>query len=289
MGFVFAIVCSFFNAVVDALRKKLVQGSNEYIAFWGLVLFSLPVFLIAVFLTGWPEIGRNFYIVVPIGVVINIVASLMIFKALKVSPLSLTIPFLAFTPVFLILTSFLMLREIPNVYGLIGIILVTLGAYTLNISKAKEGFWEPIKAIKKERGSFYALIVSFIFSIGANIDKIAIKNSSPTAYPLVFYLTILIVMSLIIFSRFKIKDIISATRNNFKLYIAAGVFLGLAIIFQLLSVARILVAYTISIKRAGFIFAVIFGYLFFKEKEFGSRFLGAIVMVIGVLLITLLG
>jgi len=185
MGFVFAIIASFLHSIVDAIRKKLTQNSNEYLAYWGLTLFSVPVFLISIIFTGWPKLTLTFYLIIPVALLLNIVSFLMLFKALKISPLSLTIPFLAFTPVFLILTSYLMLRELPNFYGIFGIIFITLGAYILNISKIKEGFWGPIKAIGREKGSLYVLIVAFLWSILSNIDKIGLRNSSPTAYLLI--------------------------------------------------------------------------------------------------------
>jgi len=96
-------------------------------------------------------------------------------------------------------------------------------------------------------------------------------------------------LTLIVFLKFNKTQILKTAKNDLKFFLAAGLLYGLASIIQLLSLAKIYVAYTISIKRAGLIFAVIFGYLFFKEKQIGARLLGATIMVIGVLLITLLG
>jgi uncharacterized membrane protein len=48
------------------------------------------------------------------------------------------------------------------------------------------------------------------------------------------------------------------------------------------------VAYVISIKRTSVIISILFGYLIFKEKGIKERLLGAVIMVIGVLFITLL-
>jgi len=55
----------------------------------------------------------------------------------------------------------------------------------------------------------------------------------------------------------------------------------------MLAINLTLVAYVISIKRLSIIFSVIFGFLLFKEKGFKERLTGAIIMVLGVILITL--
>jgi len=55
----------------------------------------------------------------------------------------------------------------------------------------------------------------------------------------------------------------------------------------MLAISLILVVYVISIKRASVIFGVLWGYLIFNEKRIKERFTGALVMVIGVALITM--
>jgi len=53
------------------------------------------------------------------------------------------------------------------------------------------------------------------------------------------------------------------------------------------AISLTLVAYVIAIKRTSVIISVIFGHSIFKEKGIKERLLGAIIMVIGVLFITL--
>jgi len=48
-----------------------------------------------------------------------------------------------------------------------------------------------------------------------------------------------------------------------------------------------IVSYVISIKRTSILFTVLFGFFIFKERNIRSRLMGAIIMILGVLLITL--
>jgi len=103
-------------------------------------------------------------------------------RALSISPLSLTIPFLAFTPLFMLLTGWVVLREVPNAQGVAGILLIVAGAYAINIDKIRGGVLAPFKAIAREPGSRLMLIVAFIWSISSVYDKVATVNSSPAFY-----------------------------------------------------------------------------------------------------------
>ncbi len=50
----------------------------------------------------------------------------------------------------------------------------------------------------------------------------------------------------------------------------------------MLAIQLTLVSYVIAIKRAGMVLAVVFGYLFFKEKHLRARLTGAVLMAAGV-------
>ena len=50
-----------------------------------------------------------------------------------------------------------------------------------------------------------------------------------------------------------------------------------------------IVPYVISVKRTSAIFSVLWGKQFFKEEEFKSRFIGAIIVVAGLVIIKLFG
>jgi len=206
-------------------------------------------------------------------------------RAIKVSDLSITVPLVAFTPLFLLMTSPLMLGEFPAPLGVIGILLIVLGSYLLNIKSVSKGFLGPIKALLKEKGAKLMLFVAFLFSITSNIDKIGVQNSSPIFWA--FSINLFVMLAIIPLIFYKSEHDFSSIKTDFKVLFPIGFFSALAIIFQMLAISLILVAYVISIKRASVIFGVLWGYLIFNEKGIKERFTGALVIVIGVALITL--
>ena len=74
-----------------------------------------------------PPLDTTFFSATAIAIPIDIIALILYQRAIKISPLSLTLPFLAFTPVFVVVTSFVLLKEIPDINSLVGIVLVFLG------------------------------------------------------------------------------------------------------------------------------------------------------------------
>ncbi|MDP2277130.1 MAG: DMT family transporter, partial [Nitrospirota bacterium] len=139
MWAVLALISAFTLATSDALTKKALNRSNEYLAAWFRFIFSLPLLLILWFFIPTPKLDAEFYRAFAIALPLEIVTIILYIKALRVSPLSLTLPFLAITPVFLIFISYLLVGEKVSFRGGAGIFLIAAGSYTLNISEIKKG------------------------------------------------------------------------------------------------------------------------------------------------------
>ena len=120
----------------------------------------------------------SFYRAFALALPLEIIAMVFYIKALRISPLSLTLPFLSLTPVFLILVSYLILEKV-SFRGGIGIIFLTAGSYTLNLHEMRRGIFEPFRAITKEKGSVLMIGVALIYSITSSLGKMAIEHSSP--------------------------------------------------------------------------------------------------------------
>ncbi|GIL72953.1 hypothetical protein Vretimale_4599 [Volvox reticuliferus] len=68
-----------------------------------------------------------------------LVSRFMYQRAIQLSPLSLTIPYLAFTPAILIATAYVFLGELPSPGGLLGVCVVAMGGYLLNMKAGGGG------------------------------------------------------------------------------------------------------------------------------------------------------
>lgn len=261
------------------------KDCDEETVAWVRWAFALPFLFCILPFVEIPALDRQFWAIVFLAIPLEIAAIIFYMKAIKVSPLSLTIPFLALTPVFLIITSFILLGETPDGSGVAGILLIATGAYLLNVEKFRDGIWAPLKAINNEKGSKLMIVVAFIYSITSNLGKMAVLHSSPFFFAISY--TFLLTLFLAPFVRIRRKKEISPVKTNPFLFVMIGLTYAVMLICHFWAISLIEVAYMISIKRTSMIFGVICGWLLFHEENIRQRLMGSIVMTMGVFLIIL--
>ena len=285
LWFYLALASAIALSVTDALSKVALKDSGSFVVAWVRWIFAAPFLLLILPFIDIPELDATFWLVTIVAIPLEIAAILLYMQAIKVSPLSLTIPFLALTPVFLIVTSFLFLGELPDKSGLAGIILIALGAYMLNLKSRSEGLFAPFKAIARERGSLMMIAVALIYSITSNLGKIALQHSSPLFFVVIYTLLITIAMTPFVFMLR--RDEISAIAGRPLLFMTIGAAFGLMILTHFLAIALIEVPYMISVKRSSMMFSVLFGFFLFKEGDIRDRLAGTMLMLSGIVLILL--
>ncbi|MEA3317007.1 MAG: EamA family transporter [Bacteroidota bacterium] len=264
---IFALLTALFRSLTDVAGKFGLKNMNEYIVAWALNFFSLPFLIPILFFIEIPEISSGFWIAMPVSGLLNVTAVILYMRAIKLSDLSLSIPMVTFTPLFLLITSPIIVGEFPNIYGICGILLIVFGSYFLNIKQKKNGYLAPFKALINEKGPKLMLIVAFIWSISSNFDKIGIQNSSAIFWGISIniFITLAITPIVLLRSRKNIKQI----AGNLKPLIAVGFTNAVMILCHMIAISMTLVAYLISIKRTSAIISVIFGSIFFKPKLSG--------------------
>lgn len=285
MWIIYSLLTAVTLATSDALTKRALASRDEYFIAWARILFALPLLLTGLCLGEIPELDSTFWLATLCALPLEIVAIILYTRALKISPITLTMPFLALTPVFLIATSYLIVGERISAYGGIGIAIMAVGGYTLHFHTAKYSLVEPVKSILREKGSVLMIIVAFIFSITASLGKLAIEHSSPVFFGSFYFILIFIVFTPIAF--FKSRQSMKITKNEVMPLVWVGVTYGMMILFHMIAVSISTVAYMVSIKRTSLLFSVVFGHFLFKEEKITEKAIGACIMFIGFVLIVL--
>ena len=282
---ILGIFTAFFEAVKDVFGKQNLKKSDEYVVAWSLAFFSVIFLTPWVIYTGIPELNTQFWFSLLIGGSINAVTTLLYIKAIKVSDLSLTVPLVALTPLFMLLTSPLIVGEYPNFFDYIGILLIVAGSYLLNIKEKSQGYLAPFKALLNEPGPKFMLIVAFLWSITSNFDKIGVKNSSP-----IFWLFSLFGTMTILLLPVLLQKTPNPSRKIIKqlpMLAGMGFFNAIGVLCQMQALTLTLVVQVIAIKRTSVLMGVLFGHFIFKEKDIQQRLLGAGIMILGVFFISL--
>lgn len=281
----FSFLTAFCESLKDVFSKKGLASIDEYVIAWALRFFALPFLLPLLFFIKIPPLRPGFWIALVVGAGLNAVCTILYMKAIKQSALSLTVPLVALTPMFLLLTSPFMIGEFPDRSGVFGIVLIVMGSYVLNFNASARGYFAPFRALLQEPGPKLMLMTAFLWSITANFDKIGIQNSSPLFWSLAAPTGMALVLMPIMF--YKSPQALQQIPAVLKKLVPIGFFAALTVIFQMLAVSLTLVAHVIAIKRTSTLLSVAWGFLIFNETGFKERLLGASIMVAGVLLISL--
>jgi drug/metabolite transporter (DMT)-like permease len=280
-----SLMSAFTLATSDALTKKALIHNNEYLVAWFRLLFTVPLLLLLCVFIPIPELDIEFYKAFVLALPLEIIAMALYIKALRISPLSLTLPFLALTPVLLILISYLLIGEKVSFRGGIGIVFLAAGSYSLNMHEIRKGIFKPFKAVTKERGSVLMIGVALIYSITSSLGKMAIVHSSPLFFGVTYFIALTIVFTPIALWMGKndIKRFVSG--KQYKGLLFPGIFYSVMIASHMIAISLTKVAYMISLKRTSLLIGVMYGYFFFKEKNIGERLSGAVLMLIGFVMI----
>lgn len=289
MWAVISLICALTLALSDASAKAaLRRGADDLWAGWLRLAFSLPVLLAFLTAYKWPPIDRMFYVAVAAALPFEFAAYYLYNKSLQLSPMGLTLPFQALTPVFLIVVGYVITGEsVDSALGLGGIALITFGGYVLNIGKLRaEGLMGPIRAIGRERGVRMMIGVAAIYSVTASLCKVAIDHSGAVFFGAVYYIALTVIyapMGVIGLRRSAVRP----SRAQMLLLGLSGVLMGVMCITNMIAFDMAKVAYVVAVKRTSLLLSVILGHLIFNEGSFKERMAGAAIMFAGFILIVL--
>ena len=281
------LLSAFFLATADTLSKRYLShyrpGELVLVRFGVTGALLLPLLL----WQPWPALSPAFWGWIAAALPLELLAMWLYMQAIRTSPLSLTLPYLAFTPAFNTLTGYVVLGETITWAGFSGILLIVLGAWLLNVEAAQNGpglkILAPFRAITQERGSRLMLIVAAIYSLTSVISKGALLQTNPAFFG-PFYFVVLGVASVVLFASRNLSSW-RAIKNHPRAHLAIGVFMAGMVVTHFYAIEHIEVAYMIAVKRTSLLFGIVYGAWLFNETGIGKNLVAGILMVLGVYLI----
>jgi drug/metabolite transporter (DMT)-like permease len=296
--FVTALFSAFFLASADTLTKKYMSDySGEELS---LVRFGFTGLILApfCFLNPLPAVPQEFWMWVGLCMPLEWLALLLYMLAIRDSPLYLTLPYLALTPVFSVLTGWVVLGETVSAQGLVGILLVVTGTVLLNIrhvgdreslTRRADGsrsawklFWW---AIAHDRGSRYMLGAAFIYSVTSVMSKQAMGFVTPISFG-PFYAVCIGVFVLLISGIRKPSSLRVFTRRP-ALHLFTNGLIAAMVVTHFIALANVEVAYMITVKRTSLLFGLFYGWMFFGEHHLGQHLVAGSLILGGVACILL--
>ncbi len=287
MWLLLSFIAGFGDALRDALSKRAASSIPRPLITWSYSVFALP-FLLPLAILNVPEtIPTEFWFLVAFVAVCHVCGGLILVKALYSADLSVCTPMVAFTPVFLLVVGPLLTGDIPSYAGIIGALLVVAGSYVLNISRSSAGLLAPLKALYTDTGPRLMLILALMWSVTGSIDRIAVQRFDPLFWgssqvcAIAILLIPVVLRSGALDSRPPLRDI----RSLFTI----GATNCVALATYLIALQYAPVHYVICVKRLSIPISVLLGRIMFSESLLADRLPGAILMLLGVVVISLWG
>jgi drug/metabolite transporter (DMT)-like permease len=280
--YVFPVLTGIFFGLQGSYSKALTGRMPPLLLTWGMFAFTVPYLLFLLVIEGVPVVDwREFGWALGVSALGNLLAWYLFFRAIKESALAHTMPFTAFTPVFLIPVAYVLFAEMPDRSGALGIALIVAGAYGIHLRSNR--FLEPFRMLYQNRGTRLMLVTALIWSVTATVDKAAVLASSQAFYGFSIDLILAILYVPYLLKHREMNG--RLVKENLGGLLLLGLITGLLTIFQFTALKHVFVSYVIAFKRSGVLVSVILGALLFGEGDLGKNLVCTALMVVGMFLL----
>jgi drug/metabolite transporter (DMT)-like permease len=273
-------------ALYDALRKRLAREVKP--VFLGLLLPLAHAPLLALWAATREPFGLPAASLLPFAgsALLSGLALVLFLDALRLSPLSLTIPLLSFTPVLSTTLAWGFRGQVPGPAQYAGAVLVVAGAAVLSQSG---GAWSGFKPFLREPGVRRMAIVAVLWSCTGVLDQTAVARGAGAWYAPLLMAAVALLLLLWTVARGEGRALLAAVGPLASRPLLAGlaVVIGAAALaVQIESLRWAPVGFIEVIKRGtGMGSAVILGRLAFGEPLSGRKWSAVALMTAGVALV----
>ena len=282
VGITLAILSALCWGGLDTVRKKLALNLEALPLTWWLIVGQWPLFLLWVIVSGQSDLTIEWFLPGSLVSALAITGAMLFIKAVQLSPLSLVIPMLSFTPVFAVLTGAIILQEWPTTRQMIGITVIVSGALSLGWTghKAEHRGWH-------EPGVWMMIMVSLCWAATLTFDKLALNYASVPMHALMQSVLMGIALWIILAMRGSLGELKKISDHK-KLYVSAIITSCLATGSQLMAITVLQVGVVEAIKRSlGLAMSVLNGWIFFREPLTPLKIISILWMGGGVIILVL--
>jgi drug/metabolite transporter (DMT)-like permease len=285
-----AISLVLIAAVMHALRDTLTKNSSDKQIFvWWLSalssLFFLPIVLF--FLTKEGLSLNGFLFAMALGMV-HFVYWVLYSKTYEHGEISHVYPIMRSAPALVLVFAVFLLGESVTTLGVSGILIITLGLFTLNLKKLSlHDLSEPFRSIRHEKSVRYAFLTMLLVATYSTLDKVGISLVHPFIYAFLISISALVPYSFYLSRTKTLQAFLEPIKLHRKKVLLAAFLATFNYPLVLLALEFSPVSYVTGFRQISVVFAVFFGGFLLKEKLTPSRIAGSFLIFIGSLLIAL--
>jgi drug/metabolite transporter (DMT)-like permease len=283
MGILVTIFSALCSTAKDIVSKGLASRVHSDVSTFASFLFALPFYALIVVvatLLGLEPLafsGSFFWLVLARSVT-DVFAESLKMKAFASGDLSLVSTFLSLSPIFLAILSPFTTGDNVTVIDLLALGLIVAGGLLLIQRDASTGKVFQLKAV------LFALAASVAFALNSCFDRLAVMESGPIVSGLAMTLLAALFTLPLAFRHHGAGHALSLNSSSF---LVRGAFEALFMVSKLFALTMLPAHVVVGGTRVSLIVSVIAGRLWFGERNTLRRFIAALCVYAGLLILVL--
>ncbi len=239
--------------------------------------FSLPIIIIAMMLSGEYinplQLGLDFWIPLLVFYPVN---TWLFYKALNLGELSKVLPVQSLIPVLSLGIAWVTLGEIPTTVASIGVLIVCMGLYVLNLKG--RALHNPLQPFMEDKSTLYMLGSTLAIALVGPLQKVAIGASNPLFFTAISTAGAAVILFVI--AKFLKKDTLPLAQN-WRMLTGVGLLQGAAYGSYMLALSMGPIAYVDAVKSGGLLIGALTGIVFLREKVTCVKIIAFTLLAIG--------
>jgi drug/metabolite transporter (DMT)-like permease len=272
------------NPLANVFQKKLIDAGNP-----PLVINVITYVLIAIVClyetlqVAWIALPLEFWQNAVLVGIFGAFGNWFYVKALHGSHLSVLGPMNAFKSVIGIIGGIIFLQEMPNIYGLAGLVLIGYGCFFV-LDSPDQRFSFSLFRRADIQYRFAGMLLSAFEVIF--IKKVILHSSVSISFISYSWFGILFASIFLLASKNQRETTIKLSTSNF---ILVSLSLGLVHLATNYAIKQLPIGYALSLFQLSALASVLLGYKIFKEDQVVRKLIGATIMIFGSIMIILKG
>lgn len=281
------LLAAFLHALRNLFTKT--SGNKTVFVFWyelaGVLLIAPYGILLLLRHGPWNPVGPALCL---LSGAVHAIYWITHAKAYDRGDLSHVYPIMRSSPALVFLMAVLLLEEPLTAAGSAGVLLVTLGVYSINLpGLSAANLWAPLAALRHERSTqlaFVTLVLSAAYSI---VDKFGVRHFHPILFLFLFQAAGLFLITLYVLLGRDRADIGSEWRMNRPGILANGVLSMASYGLVLMALKTEEVSKVVSLRQSSVIFGSLLGIYVLKERNGPMRLVAGALITAGCVLLSL--
>ncbi|WP_057936574.1 EamA family transporter [Algoriphagus resistens] len=268
------------NPLGNVFQKQLtLQGTHPLCVNFLAYLLLAAVCFLSLSFVAVSELNNDFWLYSVLGGIFGALGNGLLIKALHKGNLSILGPINSYKSIIGLFFGMLLLGEIPNLWGVLGIVIIIYGSY-LVLDTTEERFTPALLRNKEIQFRIGAMVLTAIEAVF--VKKVILSSSPALAFISWCFFGALFSFILVLAFRVSLKhQVANFNRSTFgKLFLLISC-IGTMQLSTNFVLNRMDVGYALSLFQLSILVSVLFGYRIFQEKDIGKKIIGSAIMLVG--------